>query len=101
MKSTTEIITPEFKLFGDVVLLQPMSLHNGKIIIPEGASPVSETVDLCVAAIGDGEAVKKLEKGDKVMLVHPQGKVLKLDGNEYLLVGLDNILGVFTDYQSA
>lgn len=100
MTTTPEIRTPPIILFGDVVLLQGVIKSASGIVLPDGAGADSPSVDLYVALVGDGERVRaKLKELDRVELVHlgtnPHRR--EYNGVVYLLVGLDNILGVRTD----
>lgn len=87
----------------DRVLLQPMDDEGekieGGIIIPDSAKEKPQ--EGTVVAIGSGKilddgSVRKLavKKGDKVIYSKYAGTEIKIDGQEYLLVREDDILGI-------
>jgi hypothetical protein len=105
MNKASQIKHPPISLFGDFVLLQAIRESDGSIVLPEGVAAPSIRNTLFVAAIGDGERVKKIAIGDEVELVHVPKEATVANSRfypeaskiPYMLCGFDNILGVMTD----
>ena len=71
----------------------------GSIIIPDSAKEKPLTAE--VIAIGSGRTLKDGKKvpldvkvGDKVLVGKYSGSEVKLDGNEYLILKEDEVLGI-------
>ena len=71
----------------------------GSIIIPDSAKEKPMTAK--VVAVGSGRILKDGEKvalevkvGDKVLVGKYSGSEVKLDGNEYLILKEDEVLGI-------
>ena len=71
----------------------------GSIIIPDSAKEKPLTAE--VIAVGSGRTLKDGEKvplevkvGDKVLVGKYSGSEVKLDGDEYLILKEDEVLGV-------
>ena len=87
---------------GDRVLVQPMEekeTKKGGIIIPDTAKEKPQ--EGTVVALGTGklnEDGKKVEftvkKGDKVLISKYGGTEIKVDGESYLIMREDDILGI-------
>ena len=87
---------------GDRVLVQPLEekeTKKGGIIIPDTAKEKPQEGK--VVALGTGkrdEDGKKVEftvkKGDKVLICKYGGTEIKLDGETYLIMREDDILGI-------
>ena len=71
----------------------------GSIIIPDAAKEKPMTAE--VIAVGSGRTLKDGKKvplevkvGDKVLVGKYSGSEIKLDGNEYLILKEDEVLGI-------
>ena len=92
----------KIKPLGDRVLVQrlePAEVKKGGIIIPDTAQ--EKPMEAKVIAVGSGKLTdegKRLEfevkKGDKVLIGKYSGTDVKVDGDEYLILGQDDILAV-------
>ena len=86
----------------DRVLLQPIvekDVRSGGIIIPDSAK--EKPIEARVKAVGegkindDGKRTKpEVKVGDKVLYGKYAGTEIKIDGEDYLLMREDDILGV-------
>ena len=88
---------------GDRVVVKPMSEEDMKtpsgIIIPDSAQEKPQEGE--VVAVGPGEPNDKgekikpdLSKGDKVVYSKYGGTEIKVDGNEYLVMREEDIIGI-------
>ncbi|MBF0634763.1 MAG: co-chaperone GroES [Nitrospinae bacterium] len=87
---------------GDRVLIQPAEAKEtmkGGIIIPDSAKEKPQ--EGAVVAAGPGKILEdgkvrpmSVKKGDKVIYSKYAGTEVKLDGEEYLLMREDDILGI-------
>jgi chaperonin GroES len=87
---------------GDRVLVHPLEekeVKKGGIIIPDSAKEKPQEGE--VVALGTGkldENGKKIEftvkKGDKVLISKYGGTEIKVDGENYLIMREDDILGI-------
>ncbi|HEV8422179.1 MAG TPA: co-chaperone GroES [Chthoniobacterales bacterium] len=90
------------KPLGDRVLVQPIEeqeTKKGGIIIPDSAKEKPQEGN--VVALGTGKVDdngKKVEftvkKGDKVLISKYGGTEIKVDGESYLIMREDDILGI-------
>ena len=90
------------KPLSDRVLVKPLEekeVKKGGIIIPDSAKEKPQEGE--VVALGTGkldEAGKKIEftvkKGDKVLISKYGGTEIKVDGENYLIMREDDILGI-------
>ena len=90
------------KPIGDRVLVKPLEekeVKKGGIIIPDSAKEKPQEGE--VVALGTGkldESGKKIEftvkKGDKVLISKYGGTEVKIDGDSYLILREDDILGI-------
>jgi chaperonin GroES len=86
----------------DRVLVQPIlekEVRKGGIIIPDSAK--EKPIEGRVKAVGEGKINDKGERtkpevkvGDKVLYGKYAGTEIKIDGEDYLLLREDDILGV-------
>lgn len=84
----------EFKPLGERVLVQRLEEDTktaSGIIIPDNAK--EKPLFGIVKAVS--KEVKSLEEGEKVAFAKYGGTEIKLDGVEYLILKLEDILGVF------
>src|SRR3954451_185306 len=87
---------------GDRVLVKPLEekeVKKGGIIIPDTAKEKPQEGE--VVALGTGkldDSGKKIEftvkKGDKVLISKYGGTEIKIDGDNYLIMREDDILGI-------
>ena len=90
------------KPLGDRVLIQPLEEKEGKkggIIIPDTAKEKPQ--EGTVVAVGTGkldDSGKKIKLnvkvGDKVLISKYGGTEIKIDGENYLIIREDDILGI-------
>ena len=88
----------------DRILIQPIrekEVRKGGIIIPDSAK--EKPIEGRVKAVGDGKLNESgnrvkidLKVGDKVLYGKYAGTEIKIDGEDYLLMREDDILGVVT-----
>ncbi|HEU4345903.1 MAG TPA: hypothetical protein VFU31_30495 [Candidatus Binatia bacterium] len=106
MNKATEIKAPPIRLFGNYLLLQGIQDVGNRIVIPSDLPGTSTAMKLHIAAMGDGPEIQRrgLQIGDEVELFHLPKEVTPANARHYpsqaaayMLVGLDNILGVRTD----
>lgn len=103
MNRASEINPPPIKLRGDFLLLQMVKSKDSQIVTPSGSVAAGPRRSLWVAALGTGERLAQsgIQIGDEVEVMHPpqnpEVSVREYNGHEYLLQGLDNIIGVRTD----
>jgi chaperonin GroES len=101
-KENTEYMTINVKPLGDRVLVQPLDekeVNKGGIIIPDTAKEKPQ--EGTVAAVGTGKLDdngKKIEftvkVGDKVLIPKYGGTEIKIEGENYLILREDDILGI-------
>jgi chaperonin GroES len=101
-KKDTEHMAVKVKPLGDRVLVQPLEEKEGKkggIIIPDTAKEKPQ--EGTVVAVGTGkldDSGKKIEfnvkVGDKVLISKYGGTEIKIDGENYLIMREDDILGI-------
>jgi chaperonin GroES len=94
--------TPKIKPLGQNVLLRRLEAEEktkGGIILPDTAKEKPKEGE--VLALGEGELDKngkkkdfQVKKGDRVIFSSYAGTEVKLDGDEYLILSEDDILGV-------
>lgn len=94
--------TPKIKPLGQNVLLRRLEAEEktkGGIILPDTAKEKPREGE--VLALGEGELDKngkkkdfQVRKGDRVIFSSYAGTEVKLDGEEYLILSEDDILGV-------
>ena len=86
----------------DRIMVQPIlekEVQKGGIIIPDSAK--EKTIEGRVKAVGkgkigdDGKPIKlEIKVGDKVLYSKYGGTEIKIDGEDYLLMREDDVLGV-------
>lgn len=82
------------KPIGDRVLVKMVEIEEktrGGIVLPDTVSKEKSTIGEVVAA-GDGEKVKNINAGEKVIYEKYSGTEIKDNGEKYLLLNVDNIL---------
>ena len=93
---------PKIKPLGQNVLLRRLEAEEktkGGIILPDTAKEKPKEGE--VLALGEGELDKngkrkdfQVKKGDRVIFSSYAGTEIKLDGEDYLILSEDDILGV-------
>ena len=93
---------PKIKPLGQNVLLRRLEAEErtkGGIILPDTAKEKPKEGE--VLALGEGELDKngkrkdfQVKKGDRVIFSSYAGTEIKLDGEEYLILSEDDVLGV-------
>jgi chaperonin GroES len=93
---------PKIKPLGQNVLLRRLEAEEktkGGIILPDTAKEKPKEGE--VIAVGEGEIDKngkkkdfQVKKGDRVIFSSYAGTEIKLDGEEYLILSEDDVLGV-------
>jgi chaperonin GroES len=93
---------PKIKPLGQNVLLRRLEAEEktkGGIILPDTAKEKPKEGE--ILAVGEGEIDKngkrkdfQVKKGDRVIFSSYAGTEIKLDGEEYLILSEDDILGV-------
>ncbi len=101
-EKTTLMAAVNVRPLGDRVLVQPIEeqeVKKGGIIIPDTAKEKPQEGK--VVALGTGkvnEEGKKVEftvkKGDKVLISKYGGTEIKIDGDSFLIMREDDILGI-------
>lgn len=93
--------TPEIKLLHSLILLRQVEAEQkvGSIIIPEHAR--EKPHEGVVVAVGPGLYTKDGQRvpvpvsvGDRVLYSAWSGQKLKLDGEEYLMVQENDVIGI-------
>lgn len=87
---------------GDKILvkrLEAMEVSKGGIVIPDSAKEKPQEGK--VIALGDGRKAEEgkivpftVKKGDKVIFISYAGSEVKIDGEEHLIMGEDDIMAV-------
>ncbi|HJE03364.1 10 kDa chaperonin [Aliarcobacter thereius] len=82
-----------FKPLGERVLVERTEIENktaSGIIIPDNAK--EKPASAKVLAIGN--KVEDIKVGDTIIFEQYRGTEIKIDGNDYLVLNVENILGV-------
>ena len=90
------------KPLGDRVLVQPIEqeeMQKGGIIIPDTAKEKPQEGKVVALGTGkrdeDGKTIPfEVKKGDRVLISKYGGTEIKIEGNDYLIMREDDILGV-------
>ncbi|MDW8055447.1 MAG: co-chaperone GroES [Elusimicrobiota bacterium] len=93
------------KPLGDRVLVKPLEekeVKKGNIIIPDTAKEKPQQGE--VIAVGKGKVTEdgklipmEVKVGDKVLYGKYSGTEIKIDGQEYLILHQDDILGIIEE----
>lgn len=88
----------KFKPLGDRALAQIIERGEEKtesgIVLPDTAKEKPQTAD--IVAVGDGEEVK-VKEGDTIVFAKYAGTEIKLDGEDYMILDAEDILGIVED----
>jgi chaperonin GroES len=83
---------------GARVLVRPLvenqARTGGGLFIPESTKEDPRTGE--VVAIGDGEEIR-VRPGQKILFPRNTGVVIRLDGEEHLIIHAENILAIIHD----
>jgi chaperonin GroES len=82
-----------FKPLGERVLVERTEVENktaSGIIIPDNAKEKPQTAK--VVAIGN--KIEDVKVGDTIVFEQYRGSEIKLDGRDYLILNLENIMGI-------
>jgi Co-chaperonin GroES (HSP10) len=95
----------KIKPLGDRVIVKPLEekeVKKGNIIIPDTAKEKPQQGE--VIAVGKGKMTDdgkllpmEVKVGDKVLYGKYSGTEIKIDGQEYLILHQDDILGIVED----
>ncbi len=86
-----------FKPLGTRVLVERLEEETktaSGIIIPDNAKEKPLTGKI-VAVSDDEDTAKKVKAGDTVVFAKYSGTEIKIDGKEYLVMNIDDVLGKF------
>lgn len=93
---------PKLRPLGDHVLVKPISQETqtkSGIFLPETAKERSNEAEVIAVGSGkwiDGKLVApEVKVGDRVIYKESWGDKVKIDGEEYELIGQDSLLAVF------
>ena len=87
----------KFKPLGDRALVQIVEREEttpSGIVLPDTAKEKPQTAR--VVAVGEGEDVK-VDEGDVIVFAKYSGTEISLNGEDYLILSADDILGVVED----
>jgi chaperonin GroES len=87
----------KFKPLGDRALVQIVEREEttpSGIVLPDTAKEKPQTAK--VVAVGEGEEVK-VGEGDVIVFAKYSGTEISLDGEDYMILDADDILGVVED----
>jgi chaperonin GroES len=90
----------KLKPLGDNILIKPKTEQKtpSGILIPDTAKEKPQEGEVVAVGPGkleDGKRVKpEVKKGDRVLYKKWGGNEIKLEGEEYLIVGSEDILGI-------
>ena len=95
---------PNIKPLGDRVLVRPLEekeVKEGGIIIPDTAKEKPQEGEVVALGTGkrdeDGKIIEfTVKKGDKVLISKYGGTEVKIDGDSYLIMREDDILGIIS-----
>ena len=84
----------KLKPIGERALVKPVELEEktaSGIVLPDTAKEKPQTAH--VVAIGDSEEVR-VSEGDLVVFARYSGTEINLDGEDYLILDSDDLLGI-------
>jgi chaperonin GroES len=87
----------KFKPLGERALVKAVEREEktaSGIVLPDTAKEKPQTAE--VVAVGDAEEVK-VSQGDVIVFAKYSGTEIKLDGEDYMILDADDILGVVED----
>lgn len=84
---------------GERVLVKAVEVETktkGGIVLPDTVSKEQPTIGE-VLAVGEGEKVKSIKAGQKVIYSKYAGNEIKKDGDKFLLLNADDVLAIVED----
>ena len=88
----------KFKPLGERALVKVVEREEttaSGIVLPDTAKEKPQTAE--VVAVGKFEDGKKVSKGDVIVFAKYSGTEITLDGEDYMILDADDILGVVED----
>ena len=88
----------KFKPLGERALVQMVEREEttaSGIVLPDTAKQKPQTAE--VVAVGKFEDGKKVSKDDVIVFARYSGTEITLDGEDYMILDADDILGVVED----
>jgi len=98
-------LSKRIRPLGDRVVIEPRELENktaGGIVIPDTADK-DKPMEGTVLATGNGKYSEgkliplQVKVGDKVLFGKYSGTAIKIDGDEYLVMREEDIMGILED----
>ena len=89
----------KFKPLGERALVQLVEREEttaSGIVLPDTAKEKPQTAE--VVAVGQFENGVKVNEGDVIVFAKYSGTEITLDGEDYMILDSDDILGVVEDY---
>jgi chaperonin GroES len=87
----------KFKPLGERALVKMVEREEttaSGIVLPDTAKEKPQTAE--VVAVGDAEEVK-VSEGDVIVFAKYSGTEIKLNGDDYMILDADDILGIVED----
>ncbi len=84
----------KFKPLGERALVKMVEREettSSGIVLPDTAKEKPQTAE--VVAVGDGEDIK-VSEGDVIVFAKYSGTEIKLNGEDYMILDADDILGI-------
>jgi len=88
----------KFKPLGERALVKMVEREQtteSGIVLPDTAKEKPQTAE--VVAVGEFENSIKVSEGDVIVFARYSGTEIKLDGEDYMILDADDILGVVED----
>ncbi|HZY66301.1 MAG: co-chaperone GroES [Actinomycetota bacterium] len=88
----------KFKPLGERALVKMVEREQttaSGIVLPDTAKEKPQTAE--VVAVGEFENGVKVSEGDVIVFAKYSGTEIKLDGDDYMILDADDILGVVED----
>ena len=92
------------KPLGDRILVKRLEEEDkiGSIIVPDAAKEKSQKAE--IIAVGEGKKTDEgklisleVKKGDKILIGKYAGTDIKIDGEEYIIMKQEDVMGIFKD----
>ena len=90
------------KPLGDRILVKRLEEEDkiGSIIVPDSAKEKSQKAE--IVAVGEGIKTDEgklvpleVKKGDKILIGKYAGRDIKIDGEEYIIMKQEDVMGIF------
>jgi chaperonin GroES len=88
----------KFKPLGERALVKMVEREqttDSGIVLPDTAKEKPQTAK--VVAVGEFENGVRVSEGDEIVFARYSGTEIKLDGDDYMILDADDILGVVQD----